>query len=117
MITRLPPRSNRNMMFDKVKWLTVNQLIVYHTLVTVFKIRQNIEPELLANKLRNDSRNGRIIIPNMKLRLVQKKAFAFVGQPIGMSCQKILGLNRILKHLKQNCRNGSPPTFQGFWIR
>ena len=59
-------------MYDKVEWLTVNQLIVYHTLITVFKVRKNNEPEYLAAKLKNDTRTGRIFIPNTDLGLAQK---------------------------------------------
>ena len=51
IVTHSPPRSKRHLMFDKLKWLTVKQLIVYHTLLTVYKIRQSREPEYLANFL------------------------------------------------------------------
>ena len=59
-------------MFDRLDWLTVNQLIVYHTLIVVYKVRLNNTPEYLANKLKNDSRNGRIVIQNTHLSLAQK---------------------------------------------
>ena len=65
-------------MFDRLGWLTVNQLISYHTLISVFKIRSCGEPEYLAQKLKTDSRNGRIIIPNYDLRLAMK-SFSFRG--------------------------------------
>ena len=32
LVTHSPPRSNRNVMFDKLGWLTVHQLIRYFTL-------------------------------------------------------------------------------------
>ena len=56
-------------MYKKLNWLTVNQLIVYHTLLTVFKIRQCGEPEYLAKFLQDDNRTERIIIPNTTLSL------------------------------------------------
>ena len=31
IVLGMPPRSHRDYMFDKLNWLTVNQLIVYHT--------------------------------------------------------------------------------------
>ena len=44
IVIHSPPRAERLPMFTKLKWLTVNQLITYHTLLTVFKIRQSGEP-------------------------------------------------------------------------
>ena len=44
VVLHLNPRSNRDSMYNKLKWLTVNQLVVYHTLLTVFKIRLSNEP-------------------------------------------------------------------------
>ena len=53
-------------------------MIVYHTLITIFKVRKNNEPEYLASKLKNDTRTGHILIPNVKLGLAQN-AFAIRG--------------------------------------
>ena len=78
IVTHSPPRANRNQMFDKLKWLTVSQLIVYHTILTVYKVRQSREPEYLANFLMNDNRLGSIIIPNTTLGLA-KKSFVWRG--------------------------------------
>ena len=69
IVTHSPPRSRRNDLYDKLGWLTVNQLIVYHTLITVFKIRESKEPEYLAGKLSIETPTGRIMIPNTKLSL------------------------------------------------
>ena len=73
IVTRSPPRATRNPMFDRLDWLTVNQLIAYHTF---FKIRSCGEPEYLSEILRQDNRNGSIIIPNSDLTLA-KKSFSF----------------------------------------
>ena len=74
IVLRLPPRSNRDSMYDKLGWLTVNQLIVYHTLITVYRIRDSKEPEYLGNILGRTSRQGHniIIVENIKLGLVKK---------------------------------------------
>ena len=45
VVLRLPPRTGRALMFDKLEWLTVQQLIA------VFRIRQTREPEDLATIL------------------------------------------------------------------
>ena len=67
-----PPRANRLMMYDKLGWLTINQLIFYHSVIQVFRIRSSSQPEHLAKLLKQDSRNSRIIIPNIDLRVAQK---------------------------------------------
>ena len=72
MVTHSPPRAERLTMYSRLKWLTVNQLIAYHSLLTVFKIRQSGEPEYLASFLQDDSRTGRIILPNTQLSLFMK---------------------------------------------
>ena len=76
----MPPRSHRDHMFDRLKWLTVNQLIVYHTLLSIHRIKKNGEPEYLANILEKSSRQvvGGIIVENIKQELV-RKSFTFRG--------------------------------------
>ena len=78
IVCHAPPRAHRKDMFDKLGWLTVNQLICYHTLISVFKIRSSGEPEYLAKALKYDNRFGRVIIPNTDLGLA-KKSFTFRG--------------------------------------
>ena len=78
IVTRSAPRSHRDTMYDTLGWLTVNQLVVYHTAITVYRIRQSNEPEYLAEKLQFDSRNGRVIVPNLKLGLA-RRSFCFRG--------------------------------------
>ena len=53
-------------MLNELKLLSVNQLISYHTLIMVFRIRQSKEPEHLANCLLRDSRQGRIMLDNVR---------------------------------------------------
>ena len=81
IVTRSPPRSARNPMFDKLDWLSVNQLISYHTLIQVYKIRNSKEPEYLHEKLKTDNRNGHIVIPNSELSLF-KKSFTCRGSEL-----------------------------------
>ena len=71
IVSHLPPRTSRRELYDRVEWLTVNQLIVYHTVILIYKIRKNKEPEVLSAKLNNDTRTGQILIPNTKLGLEQ----------------------------------------------
>ena len=73
-----PPRSNRDWMFSELQWMTVLQLVAYHTLVTVFRIRSHRQPEYLASKLCRDSRQGRILAENSCLD-IYRKSFVFRG--------------------------------------
>ena len=77
-VLRLPQRSNRKMMFDKLDWLSVKQLAFYHTVIAVYKIRETGEPEYLAEKLLNDNFRGSLIVPPTDLTLA-KNSFCFRG--------------------------------------
>ena len=81
IVCHAPPRANRDSMYTKLGWLTINQLISYHTLITLFKIRLSGEPEYLARAVRNDNIYGRIIVPNCNLSLA-KKSFTFRGSKL-----------------------------------
>ena len=78
MVTRSPPRAKRHPMYDTLGWLTVNQLIVYHTILAVYRVRLTGEPEYLAKSLCRDNINGHIIIKPTRLSLLQK-SFKFRG--------------------------------------
>ena len=56
-------------MFGKLGWMTVRQLISYHTLITVFRIRKSKEPEYLYGALGRDNKFGKIIVQNSDLGL------------------------------------------------
>ena len=76
IVCQAPPRANRASMFKNLSWMTVNQLVSYHSLLTVFKIRTSGEPEYLAKKLKHENRLEKIIIPNTSLSLA-KQSFIF----------------------------------------
>ena len=78
LVTHSPPRAIRNPMYDRLGWLTVNQLVRYHTLLAVYRIRLTGEPEYLAASLCNDNRMRNIIVQNTKLTLA-KKSFKLRG--------------------------------------
>ena len=78
LVTKSPPRSPRNPMYERLGWLTVTQLVHYHTLLAVYRIRITGEPEYLARSLCSDNRNGHIIIRPTRLTLLQK-SFKFRG--------------------------------------
>ena len=78
LVCKAPPRANRAELFQRLGWLTVNQQISYHTLITVYKIRQSSEPEYLADFLNNVNINEKIMIPNIRIGLVMN-SFCFKG--------------------------------------
>ena len=80
IVLSMPPRSNREYMYSKLGWLTVNQLTVYHTLIAIYRIRLSEDPEYLAGILGRTSRQGQniIIVENIKLGLV-RNSFTFRG--------------------------------------
>ena len=78
LVTKSPPRASRSPMFDRLGWLTVNQLITYHTLLAVYRVRASGEPEYLAEALCADNINGNIIVRCTRLTLYQK-SFKFRG--------------------------------------
>ena len=77
-VLRLPRMSSRHKMYDELDWLTVSQLIFYHTMMLVYRIRKSGEPEYLAEKLRNENFRGNVIAPITRLTIV-KNSFVFRG--------------------------------------
>ena len=108
IVTKSPPRSSRNAMFDQLDWLTVNQLIAYHTLLQIYKIRSFREPEYLYDALCTDNRNGHIVVPNCDLSLALD-SFTYRGArlwnnvpPHIRNCPKIGTFKKeIRKYVKQ----------------
>ena len=68
----------RTQMFDQLQWMTVRQLIYYHTALTTFRIRSSQEPEYLNSILTRENMRGNIIIPNVTLELA-RQSFTYRG--------------------------------------
>ena len=69
IVTHSPLRAGRQELFDQLGWLSVKQLIMYHSLLTVYRIRSSQEPEYLASRLSRENRYGNIILPKSNLSL------------------------------------------------
>ena len=78
LVTGSHQRRNREEMYDQLQWLTVSQLVVYHTMITVFRVRISGEPEKLASVLLYENRNNNIIFPSSNLSLY-RKSFTYRG--------------------------------------
>ena len=79
IVTHLPLQgTSRNLLYDKVEWMTITQLIEYHTLIAMYKIKKYHEPEYLFNLASNENIRGNINIPPNALTLF-KKSFCYRG--------------------------------------
>ena len=72
LITYSPLDTNRRKLYEKLQWMTVNQLISYHTILAVYRIRANEEPEDLITYFKLENRNQNIIIPQSNMELYRK---------------------------------------------
>ena len=103
IVTKSPPRTHRNQMYDKLDWLSVTQLTAYHTLLQVYKIRKLKEPECLHEILSRENRNGNIIITNTDLSLA-KTSFTFRGSELWNSLPSHIRNSEKIGTFKQACR-------------
>ena len=78
LVTHSSLRVPRKEIFSQLGWLTVNQLIYYHSALSTYRIRQEREPEYLSTLMNRDNERGSIIVPNTTLTLA-KKSFCFRG--------------------------------------
>ena len=59
-------------MLAQLGWMSVNQLIFYHSALSIYRIRQGREPEYVYSLLGRNGRTGKIIASNTNLTLVKK---------------------------------------------
>jgi hypothetical protein len=90
-------------MFDKLGWMTVQQLIAYHTIIAIYRIRQSKEPEHLAYILTRDNIYGRIILKNSKLGLY-RNSFAYRGSLLWNKLPEPLRKLEKIGKFKKNAR-------------
>ena len=72
LVTKSPLDTNRIWIYDTLGWMTVSQLIKYHSILSVYRIRKSNEPEYLANLLNRDNRNNNIIVPQSNMELYRR---------------------------------------------
>ena len=111
VVCHAPPRGHRAAMYDRLGWLTVSQLVCYHSVITVFKIRKSGEPEYLARKLNYDNRLGKIIIPNTALSLA-KRSFTYRAAQqwniLPSSIRNVIQVGNFKKELRKWILNNVP---------
>ena len=103
IVLGFPPRTNRDLMYDRLNWLTVQQLIVYHTLISVYRIRQSREPEHLSARLSRDNMHGHIVRKNVRLELY-RKSFVFRGSLLWNKLPVDLRIEQKLSKFKKGLR-------------
>ena len=103
----LPPRAHRNYMYDMVGWLTVKQLVAYHTCLAVYRIRKSQQPEHLATLLLNENYRGNIIVKNVQLELY-RSSFIFRGSVLW---------NNLPGHLRQETNERAFKKNLSKWIK
>ena len=67
---RILTNTHHNDLYEKTGWMTARQLVWYHSAFYTYRIRKNEEPEYLAQIVKSDNRNGKIIVPNSRLSLL-----------------------------------------------
>ena len=106
-VLKLPPGSSRSLIFEKLGWMSVQQLVAYHTLITIFRIRHNREPEYLANFLTRDNIYGNIIVQNSRLGLY-RNSFTYRGSILW---------NRLPKDMRKEVKIGTFKKEVKTWIK
>ena len=103
IVLNLPPRYNREQMFLEIERLSVRQLIAYHTLVTIYRIRLTKQPEYLSMLLSRDNHNGHIVISNAQNDLL-RSSFVFLGGILWNRLPRILRNEEKLLKFKKELR-------------
>ena len=97
-------RTSRQVIFNQVGWLTVNQLVFYHSALSTYRIRQSQEPEYLNTIMSRDNRADRIIVPNTQLTLA-KNSFCYRASSQWNSLPEYIRKNRRISQFKSQLKN------------
>ena len=101
LVLNYPPRSNRKTMYDKLEWMTINQLVCYHSVIGVYKIRKSGEPEYLAEVLLQDNFRGNLVIPIADLTLAKKSFCYRAGESWNIIPEAIRSIEKIASFKKE----------------
>ena len=105
-VLSLPPRTSRSILFEKLGWMTVQQLVAYHTLITIYRIRMKREPEHLASYLRRDNVYGNIIVKTSD-KDYYRNSFVYRGSSIW---------NRVPKMIRKETKIGAFKNKLKSWV-
>ena len=68
IVTRAPNRTSRVILYDNLEWLTIHQMIAYHTVMNIYKIRTTQKPSYLSQLLNKENKNGNISVGRRRSR-------------------------------------------------
>ena len=103
MITFSPFDTSRNLLYDLLEWMTVKQLIFYHTTLAVYRIRESGEPSEIATLFKRENRNQNVIIPQSNMELY-RKAFIYRAIQSWNSVPKEIRSLKTLISFKKNLK-------------
>ena len=76
IVTLSKERTSCREIYSKLNWLTVKQMIFYHSALSTWRIRESGQPEYLANILSKHNLRGNIVASNTRLTLA-KNSYGF----------------------------------------
>ena len=85
----LPFRTSRSILFEKLGWTTLQQLVAYHTIITIFRIKKKVEPEHLASYLFRDNIYDNIIV-KISDKDYYRNSFIYRGSTLWNKAPKFL---------------------------
>ena len=111
-------RTSREYLFEQTKWMTVNQIVYYHTALCTFRIRISQEPEILSEIMNRDNdRTKKIVKPNTTLTIALN-SYCFRGSlQWNQLCEEIrstINLRKFRTQLK-TCILSNVAQFDAWW--
>ena len=103
LVTHAALRTSRKDIFNQLGWLTVNQLVFYHSALSTYRIRESQEPEYLGQIMMRDNRAERIIVPNTNLTLA-KNSYCYRGAAQWNSLPEIIRKCKKIGHFKSQLK-------------
>ena len=103
LVTHSHLRVPRKEIFSQLGWLTVRQLIFYHTALSTYRIRQCEEPEYLSSWMSRDNDRGSIIVPNTTLSLA-KDSYCYRGSTQWNTIPEHIRNSEKISNFKQKLR-------------
>ena len=103
LVTHSDNRTRRKEIFSQVGWLTVSQLVFYHSALSTYRIRESKEPEYLYDIMSRDNFASKIIVPNTRLTLA-KNSYCYRASSQWNSIPEHIRKNRRISQFKSQLK-------------
>ena len=103
LVTHSANRTSRKEIFSQVGWLTVSQLVFYHSALSTYRIRESKEPEYLNDIMSRDNFASKIIVPNTRLTLA-KNSYCYRASSQWNSIPEHIRKNRRISQFKSQLK-------------